>query len=195
MNVPAYPHQDALNSAEVCKSPPDADRLSVSADYTRNCRTNPSEGTILPSSLTYLATLSCEQAAPSPPRGAPTPRCTLTLDRFVIHTHCRRKASILHAPVGMLAHKVPGNIYMRRSQNVTKKLSDVACVRGTGRGFFEGVCAPSNTTAYLRDLPPTASRFANGCSVPGLQQVEHGNLRPSVLLLSVSPTNRLMRLG
>src|SRR5215211_6931822 len=72
MNVPAYPHQDALNSAEVCKSPPDADRLSVSADYTRNCRTNPSEGTILPSSQTYLATPSCEQAAPSPPRGAPT---------------------------------------------------------------------------------------------------------------------------
>src|SRR5215216_2231167 len=41
---------------------------------------------------------------------------------------------------------------------------------------------------------PTASRFAI-CSVPALQQVEHGSLHPSVLLLSVSPTNRLMRLA
>jgi hypothetical protein len=36
--------------------------------------------------------------------------------------------------------------------------------------------------ADLRDPPPTASPFAN-CSVPALQQVEHGSLHPSVLLL------------
>ena len=69
-----------------------------------------------------------------------------------------------------------------------------ACNRETGRRFFEGVCPPSSTTAHLRDLPPTASRFAN-CSVQALQQVEHGSLHPRVLLLSASPTNRLMLLG
>jgi hypothetical protein len=67
-----------------------------------------------------------------------------------------------------------------------------ACFHETGRGFFEGVCTPSKTTADLR-APPTASRFAN-CSVPALQQVEHGSLHPSVLLLSASPTNRFMQL-
>ena len=29
-----------------------------------------------------------------------------------------------------------------------------ACILEIGRGFFEGVCAPSNATAYLRDPPP-----------------------------------------
>jgi hypothetical protein len=29
-----------------------------------------------------------------------------------------------------------------------------ACILETGRGFFGGVCTPSNTTAYLRDPPP-----------------------------------------
>jgi hypothetical protein len=29
-----------------------------------------------------------------------------------------------------------------------------ACVHEISGGFFEGVCAPSNTTAYLRDPPP-----------------------------------------
>jgi hypothetical protein len=28
-----------------------------------------------------------------------------------------------------------------------------ACVPETGRGFFEGVCTPSNATAYLHDPP------------------------------------------
>ena len=33
-----------------------------------------------------------------------------------------------------------------------------ACIHETRRGFFEGVCAPSNATAYLRDpLPYPAS--------------------------------------
>ena len=35
-----------------------------------------------------------------------------------------------------------------------------ACILESGRGFFEGVCAPSNTTAYFCDPPPTP-RFAN----------------------------------
>jgi hypothetical protein len=48
-----------------------------------------------------------------------------------------------------------------------------ACFLEIGRGFFEGMCPPSNPTAHLRDPPPTASRFAN-CSVPALQQVQHG---------------------
>ena len=29
-----------------------------------------------------------------------------------------------------------------------------ACIFETGRGFFEGVCAPSNVTAYFYDPPP-----------------------------------------
>jgi hypothetical protein len=28
-----------------------------------------------------------------------------------------------------------------------------ACIRGTGRGFFEGVCTPSNATAHSCDPP------------------------------------------
>jgi hypothetical protein len=28
-----------------------------------------------------------------------------------------------------------------------------ACIHETGRGFFEGVCAPSNATANFRDPP------------------------------------------
>jgi len=28
-----------------------------------------------------------------------------------------------------------------------------ACVRGIGRGFFEGVCTPSNATTNFRDHP------------------------------------------
>jgi hypothetical protein len=31
----------------------------------------------------------------------------------------------------------------------------------TEHGFFEGVCAPCNATAYFSDPPPTGSRFAN----------------------------------
>jgi hypothetical protein len=30
-----------------------------------------------------------------------------------------------------------------------------ACIPEIGRGFFEGVCAPSNVTAYFGDPPPT----------------------------------------
>jgi hypothetical protein len=33
-----------------------------------------------------------------------------------------------------------------------------ACVRRTGRGFFEGVCPPSNATADFRDPPYPATR-------------------------------------
>jgi hypothetical protein len=29
-----------------------------------------------------------------------------------------------------------------------------ACIPEIGRGFLEGVCTPSNTTAYLREPPP-----------------------------------------
>jgi hypothetical protein len=29
-----------------------------------------------------------------------------------------------------------------------------ACIPENGRGFFEGVCAPGNTTAIFRDPPP-----------------------------------------
>jgi hypothetical protein len=29
-----------------------------------------------------------------------------------------------------------------------------ACIRGTGRGYLEGVCTPSNATAHIRDPPP-----------------------------------------
>jgi hypothetical protein len=29
-----------------------------------------------------------------------------------------------------------------------------ACDGVTGRGFFEGVCAPCNATAYFHDPPP-----------------------------------------
>src|SRR5215213_7086238 len=50
------------------------------------------------------------------------------------------------------------------------------------------------TRPLISATHPTASRFAN-CSVPGLQQVQHGSFPPSVLLLSVSPTNRSMQLG
>ena len=36
-----------------------------------------------------------------------------------------------------------------------------ARIREVGRGFFEAVCTPCTTTAYLRDPPPTASRYPN----------------------------------
>jgi hypothetical protein len=29
-----------------------------------------------------------------------------------------------------------------------------ACVHETGRGFFDGVCTPSNATAHFGDPPP-----------------------------------------
>ena len=67
----------------------------------------------------------------------------------------------------------------------------------TGRGFFEVVCPPSSATAHLHDPPPPLdSRTAlfkrwN----QALEQGEQGCLHPSVLHLSASPTNRLMRLG
>jgi hypothetical protein len=32
-----------------------------------------------------------------------------------------------------------------------------ACIRETGRGFFEGVCPPSNATANFHDPPPPLS--------------------------------------
>ena len=32
-----------------------------------------------------------------------------------------------------------------------------ACSYETGCGFFEGVCAPGNATAHLRDPPPPPS--------------------------------------
>jgi hypothetical protein len=38
-----------------------------------------------------------------------------------------------------------------------------ACTLETGRGFFEGVCAPGNATAHFRDPPPThTSRISPG---------------------------------
>jgi len=33
-----------------------------------------------------------------------------------------------------------------------------ACIPEIGRGFFEGVCPPSNTAAHLRDPPPHTIR-------------------------------------
>src|SRR5215217_5059377 len=37
-----------------------------------------------------------------------------------------------------------------------------ACILETGRGFFEGVCAPCNATAHFRDPPPLLdSRIAS----------------------------------
>ena len=35
-----------------------------------------------------------------------------------------------------------------------------ACIHKVGRGFFEGVCSPSNATTHLHDPPPTDSRIA-----------------------------------
>jgi hypothetical protein len=34
-----------------------------------------------------------------------------------------------------------------------------ACNLETGRGFFEGVCAPGTPTAHLHDPPPADSRI------------------------------------
>jgi hypothetical protein len=68
-----------------------------------------------------------------------------------------------------------------------------ACVLETGRGFFEGgVRTLQHDRRFLRPTP--TPRFTN-CSVSALRQVEHGSSHPSVLLLSVSPTNRLVRIG
>ena len=61
------------------------------------------------------------------------------------------------------------------------------------RVFRGGVRTQQCNRPFLRPTP-TASGFAT-YSVPALQQVEHGSLHPSVLLLSTSPTNQLMRLG
>ena len=36
-----------------------------------------------------------------------------------------------------------------------------ARVREVGCGFFEAACTPCTTTAYLRDAPPSASRYPN----------------------------------
>ena len=38
-------------------------------------------------------------------------------------------------------------------------LAMYACMPEIGRGFFEGVCAPSNATAHLHDPPPYNSRI------------------------------------
>jgi hypothetical protein len=37
-----------------------------------------------------------------------------------------------------------------------------ACIRETGRGFFEGVCAPSDATAIFRDPPPPRNAQRTG---------------------------------
>jgi hypothetical protein len=69
-----------------------------------------------------------------------------------------------------------------------------ACLHETDGGFFKGG-VPTQQCNRLSPRPsPTASRFAK-CSVPALQQVERRSLHPSVLLLSTSPTNRIMPLG
>jgi hypothetical protein len=50
-----------------------------------------------------------------------------------------------------------------------------ACGYEIGRGFFEVVCAPDHLPHISSDPPPTVSQFVN-CSVPALQQIEHGSL-------------------
>src|SRR5215210_2565683 len=69
-----------------------------------------------------------------------------------------------------------------------------ACVLEIGRGFFEGVCASSTMTVYLCDPPPppldSPTAMFQRCSTANM-----GVLQLSVLLLSASPTNRLMSLG
>ena len=37
---------------------------------------------------------------------------------------------------------------------MSPELAMYACIRGTGRGFFEVVCTPGTTIAYLCDPPP-----------------------------------------
>ena len=43
-----------------------------------------------------------------------------------------------------------------------------ARIGGTSGRFFEGVCAPSNATAYLRDPPPIDSRISTIVNTPRL---------------------------
>ena len=68
-----------------------------------------------------------------------------------------------------------------------------ACILETKRGFLEGLCACCEAAADLHDPPLRLdSRIAlfQRCG-----KSNTGGLHPSVLLLSVSPTNRLMGLG
>lgn len=55
----------------VRKNRPSDDCLWGHKGHSKNCQTNPSSETILPSPQTYLATPSFRRAASSPPRGAP----------------------------------------------------------------------------------------------------------------------------
>ena len=43
-----------------------------------------------------------------------------------------------------------------------------ACVLETGRRFFEGVCEPSETTAYFRDPPSIDARISTMVDTPWL---------------------------
>jgi hypothetical protein len=59
-----------------------------------------------------------------------------------------------------------------------------ACTLEIGRGFFEGVCTPSNTTANFRD-PPHPATQRTGTPLPGLRpEVDHA-LRYCVRCLSL----------
>jgi hypothetical protein len=52
-----------------------------------------------------------------------------------------------------------------------------ACILESGYGFFEGVCAPSSTTAHLRDPPhPSIREYTQGDALwlsgsPGLRRM------------------------
>ena len=71
----------------------------------------------------------------------------------------------------------------------TEEISDVClCPRNRALIFRGGVRTQHHDGPSSRPTPATP-RFAN-CSVPALQQVEHGSLHPSVLVLRVSPNNR-----
>jgi hypothetical protein len=77
-----------------------------------------------------------------------------------------------------------------------------ACILETGRGFFEGVCPPSTTTAHLSDPPlPLDSRIDSGSHAlavrrSGFTQDERCGLRGTPLPRTRSNTsqNALLRM-
>jgi hypothetical protein len=64
-----------------------------------------------------------------------------------------------------------------------------ACVHKSGRGFFEGVCAPSTTTFHLYDLPhpsirePTLVYIRPRCQSPVVAMISLNSCSESAGLL------------
>src|SRR5829696_1605413 len=72
--------------------------------------------------------------------------------------------------LGRLTHMLGGHFWKRTLEIHLTEISDVCLCLRIWRGFFEGVCAPCNTTAYFRDPPPTPTHNSRMVSWPAPPQ-------------------------